>query len=214
VHSCSEMQQRYGGWGRRHGSSCSEYQHLPGGAVCPAPKVWIAARKQCEKAGARLCTPAEVHGGAALGMECQDEEPTVWTSERCGQGTNYLIENSNGKPGARIANVSKPSAGGIANCDESGHPHRVVCCADRHDAKHAGADKSAHGSKPALLPEKAGEKPAHASAGDKLSHSSKPELSAEKSGQKPAHASGGDKYGSKPILPPGKVAEKPTHTVK
>ena len=152
--SCAELRQKHTGWEplalataspsstlssslSSSSAVCSETLHMPGGARCAGAKVWIAARRQCEKAGSRLCTSTEVLAGAARRMSClgderppEDERPTVWTSTRCGRDTTFLIEYANGEPGARIGNATKWSAGGIKNCDDSSYKHRVVCCAD------------------------------------------------------------------------------------
>jgi len=129
LRKCLELTDR-SGWEKIPGhDSCRETRIQPNS--CGAPKVWIAARKHCEKAGTRLCTSAEVLAGAAHGIaKCAGPDTTVWTHSRCGMGANYLIEFSDGRTGAEIMNVSKPSAGGTRNCEESGHTHRAVCCAD------------------------------------------------------------------------------------
>ena len=127
--SCAELRGRVpGGWRTTTSNVCSEVQVA--GKQCATAKVWIAARKLCEKAGGRLCTSAEVRAGALAQSSCDVGERAVWTSTRCGAGTNYLIELGSGRAGARVANTTKPSGGGIPNCEETGHPQQVACCAD------------------------------------------------------------------------------------
>ena len=114
--SCAELRGRTpGGWRTTTSNVCSEVQVA--GKQCATAKVWIAARKLCEKAGGRLCTSAEVRAGALAQSSCDVGERAVWTSTRCGAGTNYLIELGSGRAGARVANTSKPSGGGIPNCE-------------------------------------------------------------------------------------------------
>jgi hypothetical protein len=130
--SCHELRQQHGGgWEPVGGGAvCSEIARVPGGGECPAPKVWIYASKLCVKAGARLCTSDELLGGAATVLRCSGVK-TTWCASRCGTGgSNYLVQYSSGAPGASLGNTSRPSAGGVANCDLSSGRHHVVCCAD------------------------------------------------------------------------------------
>ena len=142
--SCLQHQnQQGGGWEPvGEGKICSEAKLLPGGFNCPPPRVWIYASKICLKAGARLCTSDELLAGAGTTMRCGEGErqpvKTAWSSTRCGVGgSNYLVQYSSGQSGARIANTTRPSSGGVINCDLSSGRHQVVCCADFFDKKRA-----------------------------------------------------------------------------
>jgi hypothetical protein len=145
--TCEELRAKHGGGWRPlsgDGKVCSEIQRLPGGGGCPPAKVWIYANKLCAKAGARLCTSGELMSGAGAALDCvgASNEPivkAVWSSTRCGLGGSYLIQNSDGTVGARASNMTRPSSGGVANCDLSSSKHLMVCCADDRLA-----DKSPH----------------------------------------------------------------------
>ena len=85
---------------------CSEVQVA--GKQCATAKVWIAARKLCEKAGGRLCTSAEVRAGALAQSSCDVGQARRVDVDALRRAGSYLIELGSGRAGARVANTSKP----------------------------------------------------------------------------------------------------------
>ena len=108
--SCAGLRGRTpGGWRTTTSNVCSEVQVA--GKQCATAKVWIAARKLCEKAGGRLCTSAEVRAGALAQSSCDVGERAVW-STRCGAGTNTSSSSAaGGRARASPTRRSRAAAG-------------------------------------------------------------------------------------------------------
>ena len=85
--SCASLRKDAGGWPARASTSvCSDVPSLGAG-----PRPWSSARKVCEKAGARLCSAAEVAAGVLRGTGIDSANASAaWTGTSCGSGASYL----------------------------------------------------------------------------------------------------------------------------
>ena len=86
--SCASLRKDGGGWPARISAAvCSDVPSLSGAE----PRPWSSARKVCEKAGARLCSGAEVAAGVLRGIGINSANASaVWTGTSCGSGASYL----------------------------------------------------------------------------------------------------------------------------
>ena len=85
--SCASLRKDAGGWPARASTSVCSDVPSPGAG----PRPWSSARKACEKAGARLCSAAEVAAGVLRGTGIDSANASAaWTGTSCGSGASYL----------------------------------------------------------------------------------------------------------------------------
>lgn len=147
--SCAELRKGGGGWPARASAGvCSDVPSL-GGAE---PRPWSSARKACEKAGARLCSGAEVAAGVlrGIGIEGNANASAVWTGTSCGPGASYLAmrhasstelsallrefdTDDDGrltKHELKAVGAPRRAAGGAVRCEAGTGLQQTACCAD------------------------------------------------------------------------------------
>jgi len=116
--TCSQL-----GWSSISKGVCgaSDRNLGPDGTTkCFSTQNWQSARNKCTRAGARLCSAAELQSGAATGTGCDLDNALVWTSSWCGLGNKRYVLNGNGEGELQC----KSSA------EKSHHRYGLRCCSD------------------------------------------------------------------------------------
>ena len=149
--SCAELRKGGGGWPARGSAAVCSNVPSPGGA---GPRAWSSARKACEKAGARLCSGAEVAAGVLRGIESSANASAVWTGTSCGSGASYLamrhasstelsalLREFDTDDDGRLTKhelkavgvgdgAPRRAAGGAVRCEAGTGLQHTACCAD------------------------------------------------------------------------------------
>ena len=81
------------------------------------------AAAECEAHGKRLCTKAELGGGACCETACPLDVATVWTSDLCGDAGVHILEHK------RTNHFDKPRRG-RGTCPKAGSPYARVATED------------------------------------------------------------------------------------
>lgn len=84
---------------------------------------WFNAKMYCEKAGARLCTKAEIEAGASNGSGCSHDSRGIWTSTQDSNGRYYMLQG-NTPYGPIVRYPSDGSAPSNASLSQIG----IRCC--------------------------------------------------------------------------------------
>lgn len=146
--SCASLRKDGGGWPARISAAvCSDVPSLSGAE----PRPWSSARKACEKAGARLCSGAEVAAGVLRGIGINSANASaVWTGTSCGSGASYLAmrhasstelsallrefdTDDDGrltKHELKAVGAPRRAASGAVRCEAGTGLQQTACCAD------------------------------------------------------------------------------------
>lgn len=145
--SCASLRKDVGGWPARASTSvCSDVPSLGAG-----PRPWSSARKVCEKAGARLCSAAEVAAGVLRGTGIDSANASAaWTGTSCGSGASYLAmrhassselsdllrefdtddDGKLRKHELQAVGTPRRAASGAVRCEAGTGLQLTACCAD------------------------------------------------------------------------------------